>query len=64
MVMKFGQFMQNNQNKIFIEYFYEKCGQGTSSRPFLNFEESSVKKDLRKSACWFGQILIDLLLYI
>ena len=36
----------------------------TSSRPFLVFKESSIKRILRRSACWFEQILILLLLHI
>ena len=63
LVMKFGQFMQYYKI-IFIKKFYEKCGLETSSRPFLIFKESSVKKILWRSVCWFGQILIDLLLQI
>ena len=58
LVMKFGQFMQ------YYKKLYEKCGLETSSRPFLIFKESSVKKILWRSVCWFGQILIDLLLQI
>ena len=34
------------QNNFFIKKFYEKCGLETSSRPFLIFKESSVKKIL------------------
>ena len=64
LVMKFGQFMQYYKIIFFIKKFYEKCGLETSSRPFLIFKESSVKKILWRSACWFGQILIDLLLHI
>ena len=52
------------QNNFFIKKLYEKYGQETSSRPFLIFKESSVKKILWMSVCWFGQILIDLLLQI
>ena len=29
-----------------------------------NFEESSVKRTLRRSVCWFGQIIIILLIHI
>ena len=32
------------QNNFFIKKFYEKCGLETSSRSFLIFKESSVKK--------------------
>ena len=52
------------QNKFFIKKFYEKWSLETSSRLFLIFEESSVKRILRRAACWFGQILIVLLLHI
>ena len=52
------------QSSFFIKKFYEKCGLGTSSRPFLIFKESSAKKILWRSACLFGQILIGLLLHI
>ena len=34
------------------------------NRPFLIFKESSMKKNLRRSVCWFGQILIVLPIYI
>ena len=37
------------QNNFFIKKFYEKCGLETSSRPFLIFKESSVKKILWRS---------------
>ena len=49
---------------FFIIKFYGKCGLETSSRPFLIFKESSVKINLRRSACWFGLISIALLLRI
>ena len=52
------------QNNFLIKKLYEKCGFETSSWPFLIFKISSVKKILWRSACWFGQILIDLLLHI
>ena len=39
------------QNNFFIKKFYEKCGLETSSRPFLIFKESSVKKIMWRSAC-------------
>ena len=64
LVMKFGQFMQYYKIFFFIKKLYEKCGLETSSRLFLIFTESSVKKILWRSVCWFGQILIDLLLQI
>ena len=32
------------QNNFFINTFYEKCAPETSSRPFLIFKESSVKR--------------------
>ena len=33
------------QNNFFIKKFYEKCGQESSSRLFLIFKESFVKKN-------------------
>ena len=45
LAMKFGQFMYNYKINFFIKKFYEKCGLETSSRPFLNFKESSVKRN-------------------
>ena len=45
---------------FFIKKFYEEYGLETSSRPFLMFKESSVKRNLRRSVCWFGEILIVL----
>ena len=42
--MKFGQFMQYYKIIFFIKKFYEKSGPETSSRPFLIFKESSVKR--------------------
>ena len=59
LVMKFGQFMQ-----YYERIFLSKNSTKNSSRPFLILKESSVKKILWGSACWFGQILIDLLLHI
>ena len=50
------------QNNFFYQKILEKMWTGNKS--FLIFKKSSVKKILRKSACWFGQILIDLLLQI
>ena len=44
LVMKFGQLMQSYKIIFFIKKFHEKCGLETSSRPFLVFKESSVKK--------------------
>ena len=35
--------------KNFIKIFYEKCDLETSSRPYLIFKESSVKRNLRTS---------------
>ena len=64
LVIKFGQFMYNNKIKFFIRKFYEKCGLETTSSPFLIFKESSVKRNLWRSACWFGLISIALLLHI
>ena len=64
LVMRFGQFMKYYKIYVFIKKFYEKYGLETSSRPFLIFTESSVKTILSRSVCWFGQILIDLLLHI
>ena len=49
-VIKFGQFMQYYKMIFFIKKSYEKCGLETSSRPFLIFKESSVKKILWRSA--------------
>ena len=50
LVMKFGQFMQYYKIIFFVKRFYEKCGLETSSRPFLIFNESSVKRILWRSA--------------
>ena len=46
LVMKFDQFMQYFKIAFFIKKFYEKCGLETSTRPFLIFKKSSVKKIL------------------
>ena len=51
LVMKFDQFMQ--YYKIIFH-----------PRPSLIFKECAVKKILWRSACWFGQIVIDFLLHI
>ena len=64
LVIKFGQFMQYYKMIFFIKKFYERYGMETSSRSFLIFKKSSVKKILWMSTCWFGQILIDLILHI
>ena len=62
LAMKFGQVMQLYKMNFFIEVkLYENCGLETSSRLFAIFKESSVKRNERKSACWFGLILIALL---
>ena len=39
------------RNNFLLKKFYEKCGLETSSRSFLIFKESSVKKILWRSAC-------------
>ena len=62
--MKFDQSTEYYKRKLFINKLYEKCDLETSSRSFLIFKESSVTKNLRKSECRFGQILIVLLLHI
>ena len=46
LVMKFDQFMQYYKIIFFIKKFCKKSGLETSSRPFLIFKESSVKKIL------------------
>ena len=61
LVMKLGQFVYY-KTKFFIKKLCEKCGLETSARPFLIFKEYFVKRNLRRSACWFGQILIVLLI--
>ena len=40
-----------------MKKFCEKCGLETSSRPFLIFKESSVKRNSRRPPCSFGLIL-------
>ena len=64
LVMKFGQFMQYYKMIFYTENLYEKYGLETSSRTFLFFKKSSVKKILWRSGCWYWQILIDLILHI
>ena len=54
----------NITKKKFIKKLYEKCGLGTSSRPFLISKEFSVKWNLRRPVCWFEEILIILLMHI
>ena len=51
--MKFGQVIQYYKINFFIKKFYEKFNLETSSKPFLIFKKSSVKKILWRSACWF-----------
>ena len=51
---------RDTQNKTFHQIFFEKCGLETSSEPFLNFKESSVKINLRRIL----SILIVLLLHM
>ena len=48
----------------FIKNFYEKWDLETSSKLFLLFKESSVKRNLRRSVYSFGQVLIVLLVHI
>ena len=50
--------------KFFIKKFCENCGLEASSRPFLIFKESSVKRNLRRAAHWFRLILIAFPLHI
>ena len=45
LVMKVGQFMKYYKRKNFIKELYEKCGLETSSKLFLIFKESSVKRN-------------------
>ena len=33
--MKFGQLIECNMANVFVEKLYTKCGEETSSRPFL-----------------------------
>ena len=51
--------LNNLESKLFIKTFYEKCSLGMSSRPFLILKESSTKRNLRRCAGWFGQILLQ-----
>ena len=60
LVMKFGQFMYYYKRKTFIKKLYKKYDLETSSRHFLIFKESPVKRNLRRSVCSFGQILVVL----
>ena len=53
LVMKFGQFMLYCKRKIFIKKLYKKCDLKASSKHFLFFKESSVKRNLRECACQF-----------
>ena len=55
-----------SKEKFLSENYIENMTQepGTNSRPFLIFKESSVKRNLRRPACWFGLISIALLLHI
>ena len=54
--MKFGQIVSYYKRKFFIKNFYDKYGLETSSRPFLIFKESSLKRILWRSACWFADL--------
>ena len=61
LVMTFGQFMWKYKTKYyFIKKLCENFGLKTSSRPFVIFKESSVKRFLRRPACWFRSILVAL----
>ena len=64
LVMKLGQFMYYYKRKFLIKKLYKKYGPETSSRRFLIFKESFVKRNLRRSVFSFGQILIVLLISI
>ena len=64
LVMKSGQFMWHYKIKLFAKKLCEKCRLETSSRPFLIFKESFVKKSLRRPVGWFGLISVALLLNI
>ena len=66
LVMKFGQFMWYCKIKVFIKK-YMKIWSGNYRplcRPLCIFKESSVKRILKRSTCWFGQISITLILHI
>ena len=64
LVNNFGKQMQSGneiwsvygilQNSFFIKKLWKRYGLKTSSRPFIIYKESSVKKILWRSACWFG----------
>ena len=64
LVMKFEQQMKYCNRKILIIKFYKKCDLEIRSRSFVIFQESFVKRNLRKSVCWFCHALIVLLLQI
>ena len=64
LVVKFGQFIYYHKINFFVEKICENCGLETSSRLFPIFKESSIKRNLRRPACWFGLISIALLLPI
>ena len=64
LIMKFGQYVHYYKIQFCIKKICERCGLETSSRPFLIFKGFSVKRNLRRSACWFGKISIALILHI
>ena len=41
--MKFGQLLEYNMRKIFLEKFYTKCGGGTIHRPSRPLASTSYK---------------------
>ena len=64
LVMKFDQFMPYCKIIFLSKNSTKNVAWKLVPGLFLIFKESSVKKIVWRSACWFGQILIDLLLHI
>ena len=59
-----GNLCNITKENFLSKNIYEKCALETSSTSFLIFKKSSIKRNLRRSTCWFGQILVVFLSHI
>ena len=54
--MQFGQLIESNMRRIFLEKLYSKCGGKTSPRPFSEKLKLSISLDL------YSEVLYSLFL--
>ena len=64
LVMKFGQLMKHYKMNFLSKSFMKNVAWKLVPDLVKNFRKSFVKRILTRSACWFKQILMALLLHV